>query len=256
MRTTVTIDQIDAWLPQTQCTQCGYPRCRAYAEAIAHGNADINQCPPGGEVTIQALSAVLHISPKPLDPRFGSHKPRARAVIDETLCIGCRKCIDVCPVDAILGARKWMHTVIAHECTGCELCLPPCPVDCIAMVPGLTGHARSASGSPPSPASGRGNEGEGACSSFDFARGGPRLDPIGAPWPEYARAEADHWRARTERRLERLARNRRMRQEKSHRHALTSTDSTPPLSGERERIRAEIRAAVERVKTKKRNRQD
>lgn len=124
---TITVDQIDAWLPQTQCTQCGYPRCRAYAEAIACGEADINRCPPGDRVTIQGLAVLRHTAPKLLNPRFGPHKPRARAVIDEALCIGCCKCLDVCPVDAIIGARKLMHTVIARECTGCELCLPPCP---------------------------------------------------------------------------------------------------------------------------------
>ena len=224
--------QIDAWLPQTQCTQCGYPRCRAYAEALAAGSADIDQCPPGGAVTLQALAALLHLPAKPLNPRYGEHKPRVRAVIDETLCIGCRKCIDACPVDAILGARKLMHTVIAHECTGCELCLAPCPVDCIVLVPNLTGHARSASGSPPSPASGRGNEGEGAHS--------------GEPWPEYPRAETDRWRVRTENRLHRLAQHKRAR------GASRPSDSVP--ASDRERIRAEISAAVERVKTKKQNR--
>lgn len=211
--------RIDAWLPQTQCTQCGYPSCRAYAEAVATREADINRCPPGGEVTIRALAELLHAEIKPLDPRFGSHKPRARAVIEETLCIGCRKCIDVCPVDAIVGARKLMHTVIARECTGCELCLPPCPVDCIALVPPHIGHAVE-------------------------------------PWAEYALAETEHWRARSERRLKRLARNRRMRREKSRPDTLAGTDAIPPLSGERERMRSEIRAAVERVRTKKRKGQD
>jgi len=231
-RQDISADRIDAWLPQTQCTQCGYPRCRAYAEAVAAGSAGINQCPPGGEVTITALAKLLNASPEPLDPRFGIHKPRARAVIDEAVCIGCRKCIDACPVDAIVGARKLMHTVIAGECTGCELCLPPCPVDCIAMVPDLTGHARSASGSPPSPACGRGNEGEGAHSA--------------EPWPEYTRAETNRWRARTENRLSRLACRKRTRHGTPH-----STESAAPLPPDRERIRAEIRAAVERVKARK-----
>jgi electron transport complex protein RnfB len=210
----VSADRIDAWLPQTQCTQCGYPRCRAYAEAVAAGSAGINQCPPGGEVTLAALAELLDTSPQPLDPRFGIHMPRARAVIDEAVCIGCRKCIDVCPVDAILGARKLMHTVIADECNGCELCLPPCPVDCIVMVP---------------------------------------VDPAGAaePWPEYTRAETNRWRARTENRLRRLARRKRTRRGTPH-----STESAAPLPPDRERIRAEIRAAVERVKTKRKIRQD
>jgi electron transport complex protein RnfB len=253
VRQAVSADRIDAWLPQTQCTQCGYPRCRAYAEAVAHGEAGINQCPPGGEVTIAALAELLNASPAPLDPRFGIHKPRARAVIDEAVCIGCRKCLDVCPVDAIVGARKLMHTVIARECNGCELCLPPCPVDCIAMVPNFTGHARSASGSPPSPACGRGNEGEGTRSSLDFARDRIRLGPIGEPWPEYARAETNHWRTRTERRLERLAKHKRMRRNKSPDGDTAMTEPALPLPTDRERIRAEIRAAVDRVKRKRRS---
>ncbi|MHB8454579.1 MAG: RnfABCDGE type electron transport complex subunit B [Acidiferrobacterales bacterium] len=124
---------IDARLPQTQCTRCGYPLCADYARAIARCDADINRCPPGGQATIASLAALLNRPPKPLDPLYGSEQPRRRAVIDEALCIGCRKCIDACPVDAILGARRLMHTVIAHECSGCELCLAPCPVDCIDM---------------------------------------------------------------------------------------------------------------------------
>ncbi len=231
------VEKIDAWLPQTQCTQCGYPRCRAYAEAIAGGKADINQCPPGNKVTIQALAALLHATPKPLDPRFGAHKPRTIAVIDENVCIGCRKCLDACPVDAILGARKRMHTVIAQECTGCELCLPPCPVDCIAMMPDLTKHARSASGSSPSPACGRGNEGEGTRS--------------GESWPEYTQAEATRWRTRNEKRLRRLA------QRKQARHASTSK-AVPAtlLPSDSNKIRAEIRAAVERARAKKSRRNE
>jgi electron transport complex protein RnfB len=129
------VDQIDALLPQTQCGQCGFPGCRPYATAIAKGEADINQCPPGGEVTIVALADLLDRDPKPLNPENGVIKPKMLAVIDEQRCIGCTLCIQACPVDAIVGAAKQMHTVIGQECTGCELCLPPCPVDCIAMVP-------------------------------------------------------------------------------------------------------------------------
>lgn len=128
-------DRIDRLLPQTQCGQCGYPGCRPYAEAIANGSADINQCPPGGEAGVRALAALLGREPTGLNPEHGETKAPALAVIDEAVCIGCTLCIQACPVDAILGASKQMHTVIAQECTGCELCLPPCPVDCIDMVP-------------------------------------------------------------------------------------------------------------------------
>jgi len=128
------VDQIEAILPQTQCGQCNYPGCRPYAEAIASGEAGINQCPPGGETGIKALADLLGIESMPLNPEYGEEKPKAVAVIDELACIGCTLCIQACPVDAILGAAKQMHTVIESECTGCDLCLPPCPVDCIDMV--------------------------------------------------------------------------------------------------------------------------
>jgi Na+-translocating ferredoxin:NAD+ oxidoreductase subunit B len=128
------VERIDALLPQTQCGQCSFAGCRPYAEAIAAGQADINRCPPGGEATIRALADLLERDPKPLDPESGAFKARSVAVIDESLCIGCTLCIQACPVDAILGAGRQMHTVIASECTGCELCVAPCPVDCIAMV--------------------------------------------------------------------------------------------------------------------------
>jgi H+/Na+-translocating ferredoxin:NAD+ oxidoreductase subunit B len=127
--------RIDALLPQTQCTRCGYPTCRAYADAIAAGESDINHCPPGGTDGIEALAQLLGRAPKPLDPANGAEAPPLVAIIDEDICIGCTKCIQACPVDAIVGAAKRMHTIIAAECTGCELCLPPCPVDCIALVP-------------------------------------------------------------------------------------------------------------------------
>jgi electron transport complex protein RnfB len=202
---------IDAWLPQTQCTRCGYPRCRAYAEAIARGEADINQCPPGGDATIGALARLLGVAPRPLNPANGAYQPRMRAVIDEARCIGCRKCLDVCPVDAIIGARKLMHTVIAAECSGCELCLPPCPVDCILMirVPSLA-------------------------------------DPA-SPWPEYARVETERWRERIEARTARLERH---RQERRTARRARAPGAAP--DADRERIRAEIRAAVERVRARKR----
>jgi len=161
--------RLDACLPQTQCTRCGYPHCRAYAEALAAGRADLNRCPPGGEATLCALADLLGVPSKPLDPACGAHEPRTRTVIDETRCIGCRKCLDVCPVDAIVGARKYMHTVLAAECNGCGLCAPPCPVDCIVFVPVA----------PPTNAH---------------------------PWPEYARTETGRWRIRAEARRARLGR--------------------------------------------------
>jgi len=129
------VTSIDALLPQTQCAQCGYPGCRPYAEAIAHGQAEINQCPPGGDQTIQKLAALLDRTIVPLDSSFGETKAEAVAIIEEEDCIGCTLCIHACPVDAIVGASRYMHTVIASECTGCELCLPPCPVDCITLIP-------------------------------------------------------------------------------------------------------------------------
>jgi len=127
--------RIDALLPQTQCTKCGYDGCRPYAEAIAREEADINQCPPGGDEGVARLAALLGRESKPLNPANGVYRPPQVAVIDEATCIGCTKCIAACPVDAIVGASKLMHTVIASWCTGCELCLPPCPVDCIDLVP-------------------------------------------------------------------------------------------------------------------------
>ena len=129
------VDKIDALLPQTQCGQCGFPGCKPYATAIANGDAEINQCPPGGEDGIHKLAELLGVEFKPLNAEHGEPKPKSVAVIDETTCIGCTLCIQACPVDAILGAAKQMHTIIAPECTGCELCVAPCPVDCISMVP-------------------------------------------------------------------------------------------------------------------------
>ena len=126
---------IDALLPQTQCTRCGYSGCLPYAQAIAAGAAEINQCPPGGEATIAALADLLGRAALPLNPLNGTEEALRVAVIDEEACIGCAKCLPPCPVDAILGAHRYMHTVLAELCTGCELCIAPCPVDCIRMVP-------------------------------------------------------------------------------------------------------------------------
>ena len=128
------VEQIEAVLPQTQCGQCGYAGCRPYAEAIAAGEAEINLCPPGGANGIAALADVLGREP-PATTDTNAEPPRLLAVIDEQHCIGCTLCIQACPVDAILGAAKHMHTVIARECTGCALCIAPCPVDCIHLVP-------------------------------------------------------------------------------------------------------------------------
>ncbi len=128
------VDEINALLPQTQCGQCGHPGCRPYAESIAAGGP-INKCPPGGESTIAALANLLDVEPEPLDAEHGVEDVRKVAYIREDECIGCTKCIQACPVDAILGSAKHMHTVITSECTGCDLCVEPCPVDCIDMIP-------------------------------------------------------------------------------------------------------------------------
>ena len=132
------VERIDAVLPQTQCGQCGYAGCKPYALAIARNEAQINQCPPGGEAGIRDLARLLGRREIPLNPDNGVEKPPVLALIREEECIGCTKCIQACPVDAIVGAPKLMHTVIADLCTGCELCIPPCPVDCIDLV-ALTG---------------------------------------------------------------------------------------------------------------------
>ncbi|HKF97629.1 MAG TPA: RnfABCDGE type electron transport complex subunit B, partial [Steroidobacteraceae bacterium] len=130
-----TAEDIDALLPQTQCTRCGYEGCRPYAQAIAAGAAPINQCPPGGAATIEALARLLGRAPLPLNPANGIEGPPLVALIDEEACIGCARCLPPCPVDAIIGARRQMHTVVLSLCNGCELCVAPCPVDCISMVP-------------------------------------------------------------------------------------------------------------------------
>jgi electron transport complex protein RnfB len=206
------IARIDACLPQTQCTRCGYPDCRAYAEAIAGGHADINRCPPGDDATIQALAQLLAVPEKPLDTSCGPHSTRTRARIDEQVCIGCRKCIDACPVDAIIGARKLMHTVIADDCTGCELCLPPCPVNCISLIPVSL------------------------------------PDAIEGLWRDYTQAETGHWRTLAAARRARLTRGARARR----RVARPEHSATHNTDDERARIRAEIRAAVERTRARKR----
>ena len=126
-------EKIDALLPQTQCTLCGYAGCMPYAKAIAAGEAEINRCPPGGDSGVNALATLLARQVIPLDTTRGPHRPYRVAVIDEEICIGCGKCLRPCPTDAIIGTNKYMHTVVSALCTGCELCIPPCPVDCIRM---------------------------------------------------------------------------------------------------------------------------
>jgi electron transport complex protein RnfB len=128
------VEQIDALLPQTQCGQCSFAGCRPYAEAIAAGEAQINLCPPGGENLIQSLADLLDVEVLPMDEEDAYQGPVVAVIIEDT-CIGCTLCIQACPVDAILGAAKQMHTVIESECTGCDLCIPPCPVDCIIITP-------------------------------------------------------------------------------------------------------------------------
>lgn len=132
--TTDLTERLDRILPQTQCGQCGYAGCRPYAEAMAAGEADIDRCPPGGDAGARALARVLGVEAKPFDRSRGEHKPARVALIVEADCIGCTKCIQACPVDAIIGGAKHMHTVIEPLCTGCELCVPACPVDCIVLV--------------------------------------------------------------------------------------------------------------------------
>ncbi|HTN66112.1 MAG TPA: electron transport complex subunit RsxB [Burkholderiaceae bacterium] len=139
--TTALADRIEDLLPQTQCTKCGYPACRPYAEAVAAGSANYNQCPPGGAAGVARLAALLGKPVIPLNPANGVERPRPVALIDESLCIGCTLCIQACPVDAIVGAAKQMHTVIPGLCTGCDLCVAPCPVDCIAMVEATPGRS-------------------------------------------------------------------------------------------------------------------
>jgi len=168
MNITKLVQDIDDWLPQTQCTLCGYPRCHDYAQAIANQEADINRCPPGSDITIKGLAVLLELPEKKLDPEVGSHKPRRVYFVDEARCIGCTLCIKACPVDAIVGSGKLMHSILASECTGCDLCVPPCPMDCILSKP---------------------------YNSENISR---------SRWPEYSLPEKEQFRARTNQRLARL----------------------------------------------------
>jgi electron transport complex protein RnfB len=240
------IESIDACLPQTQCTRCGYPSCHAYAQAIARDETDINQCPPGDEATIAALARLLSLAPKPLNPRHGRHEPRRRAVIDESRCIGCRKCLDVCPVDAIVGAHKFMHIVIAGDCTGCELCLPPCPVDCIQMV------EVGAASAPTLACCTRTYECRGRRTRrSDLPRKRGRVNSAADEreelWLEYSRDETETWRAKTDARLARLT---HLRGKRARGGAVRTGIQlrNPPAPAQ---MRVEIQAAIARVKRKR-----
>jgi electron transport complex protein RnfB len=212
-------DQIEDLLPQTQCTKCAYPGCRPYAEAIAAGEAGYNQCPPGGVEGVARLARLLGKPVIPLNPVNGVERTRPVAVIDESACIGCTLCIQACPVDAIVGAAKQMHTVISDLCTGCDLCVAPCPVDCIAMVevtPGKTG------------------------------------------WDAWSREQASSARKRHDFRARRLQREKTENEQRLAAKAAAKLSalqaevvSTPAELAEKERKRIIIQAAMERARLKK-----
>ncbi len=212
-------DRIEDLLPQTQCTKCGYPACRPYAEAIASGSASYNQCPPGGAEGVVRLAALLGKPVIPLNPVHGEERERPVAVIDESLCIGCTLCIQACPVDAIVGAAKQMHTVLPELCTGCDLCVAPCPVDCIAMVP---------------------------------------VTPGRSGWAAWSPEQADAARARHDARTRRLRRDKEENDARLAAKAVAklkeveaSAPDTDAERDEKERKRAIIQAAIERARLQK-----
>jgi len=184
--------RIDALLPQTQCTRCGYPDCRSYAEAVASGEARLNQCPPGGAEGIRRLAALLGQPELPLDPAFGNEGPRRIVYIEEATCIGCTLCIQACPVDAIIGAPKRMHAVLESDCTGCELCLPVCPMDCIALEEASAGATGWAAWSPAQADAARARHaGRQARLARDAREHDERLSAQAAPPPDPKRAAID-----------------------------------------------------------------
>ena len=216
--TTSLADQVEDLLPQTQCTKCGYAGCRPYAQAIAEGTAEINQCPPGGLEGVRRLAALTGRPVIPLNPVNGVERPRPVAFIDEALCIGCTLCIQACPVDAILGAAKQMHTILPGLCTGCDLCVAPCPVDCISMLP------------------------------VTDERSG---------WDAWSQEQADAARVRHDFRTERLQRERAENDARLAAKAVAKmkevtaeTCNTPEQLAEKERKRAIIAAAMERARLK------
>jgi electron transport complex protein RnfB len=205
------VEQINQLLPQTQCTQCGFSGCRPYAEALAAGKAAINQCPPGGRAGIERLAQLLGQPVLPLNPKHGVEKPRRVAHITSELCIGCTLCLQACPVDAIVGAPKYLHVVLAEECTGCELCVAPCPVDCIDM---------------------------------------SELMPDAGAVPAWTRANAESARQRHEKRERRLIRERQDNDARLREKALAklaSFDQHKQLSPDDQRKRAIVLAAIERA---------
>lgn len=212
-------DELDALLPQTQCTQCGFDGCRPYADAMAAGTADVNRCPPGGVDGIARLAAHLGKPPKELDPACGVAGPPEVALIDEAACIGCTLCIQACPVDAIVGAAKRMHTVLLEDCTGCRLCVPPCPVDCIEMLPVETLRARGA----------------------DLSQRPPEL------WLARATRARQRWQAHGQR----LVQARHDREERLARKATHKLESVAVDDPDGARKRAVIEAALQRARERR-----